>query len=134
MLEGTVSKQDYKLKMEQLDLELANTKSNIEDIQSNNTTTKYEIQRLKELKYKVGKTPINNQYTVQQVADMINEITVYPNKLIVDITVNDINYCDTDEHFDPNKEFDMGKLLPDIDTDNASGCADFSYKLPEIKL
>lgn len=47
---------------------------------------------------------------------------------------NDINYCDMDEHFDPNKEFDMSKLLPDIDTDNASGCADFSYKLPEIKL
>ena len=94
MLEGTVSKQDYKLKMEQLDLQLANTKSNIEDIQSNNTNTKLEIQRLKELKYKVGKTPINNQYSAQQVADMINEITVYSNKLIVDITVNDINYCD----------------------------------------
>lgn len=94
MLEGVISKPDYKLKMNELDLQLNNTKSNIEDIQSNNTNTKLEIQRLKEKKYKVGKTPINNQYTMQQIADMINEIVVYPNKLIVDITVNDINYCD----------------------------------------
>ena len=94
MLQDIIQAEEYKLKMDELNLQLNSIKSNIEDIQSNNTTTKYEIQRLKELKYKVGKTPINTQYSVQQVADMINEITVYPNKLIVDITVNDINYCD----------------------------------------
>lgn len=47
---------------------------------------------------------------------------------------NDIQLCDTDEHFDPEKEFDLGKLLDDIDTDDASGCVTFDYKLPKIKL
>lgn len=39
MLEGTISKEDYKLKMAELDNELNNTKTLIQDIQSNNTTT-----------------------------------------------------------------------------------------------
>lgn len=47
---------------------------------------------------------------------------------------NDIQLCDTSEHFDPQKEFDLGKLLYDIDTDDANGCVDFSYKLPQIRL
>lgn len=52
-------------------------------------------------------------------------------KIAVD---NDINFCDLDEHFDSEKEFDLGKLLNDIDTDNATGCVTFDYKLPLIKL
>lgn len=52
-------------------------------------------------------------------------------RLVVD---NDIQLCDLEEHFDAEKEFDLGKLLDDVDTDNASGCVEMSYKLPKIKL
>ena len=51
--------------------------------------------------------------------------------LLVD---NDIQLCDLDEHFDPDKEFDLGKLLADVDSENAAGCVTFDYKLPKIKL
>ena len=52
--------------------------------------------------------------------------------LLVD---SDIQLCDIDEHFDPDKEFNLSDLLDDIDTDDATGCAgDFSYKLPQIRL
>jgi len=51
--------------------------------------------------------------------------------LLVD---SDIQLCDIDEHFDPEKEFDLGKLLNDVDTDNAAGCVTFDYKLPRITL
>ena len=47
---------------------------------------------------------------------------------------NDIQLCDLEEHFDPDKEFDLGSLLDDIDTDDAYGCSTFDYKLPNIKL
>lgn len=48
---------------------------------------------------------------------------------------NDIKFCDLDEHFDTEKEFDLGNLLNNIDTDNAHDChGDFSYKLPKISL
>ena len=48
---------------------------------------------------------------------------------------NDIKFCDLDEHFDSEKEFDLGNLLDNIDTDNAHSCnGDFSYKLPKIKI
>ena len=47
---------------------------------------------------------------------------------------NDIQLCDLDWHFDPTKEFDLGKLLDDVDTDNAHGCVEFDYKLPKITL
>ena len=53
------------------------------------------------------------------------------------ITVdNPINYCDLEEHFDENKEFDLGELLNPINTDGAQGCIDvsFDYKLPKITL
>lgn len=47
---------------------------------------------------------------------------------------NEINFCDLEEHFDPNKEFDLGELLSDIDTDSANSCINFTYKLPRITL
>lgn len=48
---------------------------------------------------------------------------------------NDIQLCDLDEHFSDGKEFNLGRLLDDIDTAGAAGCReDFSYKLPRIKL
>jgi hypothetical protein len=46
---------------------------------------------------------------------------------------NPINFCDFDE-FDPKKQFPREALLPCIDTADASGCVDFSYKLPKIKF
>lgn len=51
--------------------------------------------------------------------------------LLVD---SDIQLCDIDEHFDPDKEFNLSDLLDDIDTDDATGCTNFSYKLPQIRL
>lgn len=47
---------------------------------------------------------------------------------------NDITLCDIDEHFDENKEIDISNLLSDIQTDNASGCVEFNYKLPKISI
>ena len=51
--------------------------------------------------------------------------------LLVD---SDIQLCDIDEHFDPDKEFNLSDLLDDIDTDDATGCTNFSYKMPKITL
>lgn len=45
---------------------------------------------------------------------------------------NDINFCDVDAHFDPEKEFKIEETLVDIDTDNATGCAVFDKKLPKF--
>ena len=47
---------------------------------------------------------------------------------------NQINFCDTDEHFDENKEFDIKKYLPEIETDDAQGCVVFSSKLPKFNI
>lgn len=41
---------------------------------------------------------------------------------------NLINFCDVSEHFDPDKEFNIGQYLTDIKTDDATGCAIFSEK------
>ncbi len=47
---------------------------------------------------------------------------------------NEINFCDIDEHFDENKEFDIKKYLPEIETDDAQGCVVFDNKLPKFSL
>lgn len=47
---------------------------------------------------------------------------------------NEINFCDIDEHFDEEKEFDIKKYLPEIDTDSAQGCVVFDNKLPKFSL
>ena len=47
---------------------------------------------------------------------------------------NQINFCDTDEHFDEEKEFDIKKYLPEIETDDAQGCVVFSSKLPKFNI
>lgn len=47
---------------------------------------------------------------------------------------NEIQFCDIDEHFDENKEFDIKKYLPEIETDDAQGCAIFSNKLSKFDL
>ncbi len=47
---------------------------------------------------------------------------------------NQINFCDIDEHFDENKEFDIKKYLPEIETDDAQGCVVFDNKLPKFSL
>lgn len=49
---------------------------------------------------------------------------------------NPINYCDVDEHFDPNKMFTVDNLLPIFNTDDANGCVIFNKDtlLPKIEL
>lgn len=49
---------------------------------------------------------------------------------------NPINYCNLEEHFDEEKEFDLGELLQPINTDNARGCINtvWDYKLPKFTL
>ena len=47
---------------------------------------------------------------------------------------NQITYCDTDEHFDDKKEFNINKYLPEIKTDNATGCVIFENKLSKFDL
>lgn len=47
---------------------------------------------------------------------------------------NQINFCDTDEHFDEEKAFNLQQYLPDIKTDDASGCSIFSNKLSKFDL
>ena len=47
---------------------------------------------------------------------------------------NQINFCDTDEHFDEEKEFDIKKYLPEIEPDDAQGCVVFDNKLPKFSL
>ena len=47
--------------------------------------------------------------------------------LIINVK-NEINFCDVSEHFDPDKEFNIGQYLTDIKTDDANGCAIFSEK------
>lgn len=57
-------------------------------------------------------------------------------RVTLNLTIeNPLNFCDVEEHFDPNKEFDMDKLLSDIPTDNVGGCiTTWSYKLPNFKV
>lgn len=45
---------------------------------------------------------------------------------------NDINFCDVDAHFDPEKEFKVEEPLDDINTNGADGCAVFDKKLPNF--
>lgn len=47
---------------------------------------------------------------------------------------NEINFCDVEEHFDEEKEFDIKKYLPDVETDDAQGCVVFDNKLPKFDL
>lgn len=47
---------------------------------------------------------------------------------------NEIQFCDIDEHFDEEKEFDIKKYLPEIETDDAQGCVVFDNKLPKFSL
>lgn len=48
---------------------------------------------------------------------------------------NEINFCDVDEHFNPEKEFKIDEYMSDIDTSDAEGCAVFSdKKLPNFTI
>ena len=53
--------------------------------------------------------------------------------LVIEVK-NDINYCDIEEHFDEEKEFDIKKYLPEIETDDAQGCVVFDNKLPKFSI
>jgi hypothetical protein len=45
---------------------------------------------------------------------------------------NPLNKCNIDVHFNPDKKFEIDKLLPNIPTPDPQGCILFDYKLPEI--
>jgi len=45
---------------------------------------------------------------------------------------NPLDMCNIDEHFDPDKELPLDKLLPDIPTPDPTGCVKFDFKLPKI--
>ena len=94
MLQEVISPNDYKLKMEELDLELKDTQTTIDNINSAFTTTKYQIQKLKEKKHKVLKTPINVQYSFEDICKMIKQITVNGHILKVEIVINNVEYVD----------------------------------------
>lgn len=47
---------------------------------------------------------------------------------------NPIEYCNTEEHFDEEKEFDIDNKLSNINTDNADGCTTFDFKLSKFTL
>jgi len=47
---------------------------------------------------------------------------------------NPIQLCDVNAHFDPEKQFNIEDLLPQIDLDDPSGCEVFEYKLPTFDL
>lgn len=54
--------------------------------------------------------------------------------LVVNVK-NDINFCDTEAHFDPDKEFKHDEPLDSFKTDDASGCAVFNdKKLPNFSV
>lgn len=48
--------------------------------------------------------------------------------------VNPLQFCDIEEHFDPDKEFSFDKYLNDYNTDDPNGCAIFDYKLKDFDL
>lgn len=59
----------------------------------------------------------------------------YGVRLTVNATViNEINFCLDEDYFDPEKEFKKDNLLIPIDTDDAAGCSELSYKLPKFTL
>lgn len=52
------------------------------------------MQRLKELKHKVLKTPINIQYDFKTICKMIKQIIVNYNILTIVIEINSVEYVD----------------------------------------
>ena len=92
------------------------------------------IARIRNL-YKEGETTVNVQnYSILTLQRWYDDAS-YGVRLTVNATViNEINFCMDDDYFDPNKELKKDDLLEPIDTEDASGCINFSWKLPNITL
>lgn len=92
------------------------------------------IARIRNL-YKEGDTTVNVQnYSILTLQRWYDDAS-YGVRVTVNATViNEINFCMDDDYFDPEKEFKKDNLLIPIDTDDAAGCSELSYKLPKITL
>lgn len=85
--------------------------------------------------YREGETTVNVQnYSIMTLQRWYDDNS-YGVRVTVNATViNEIGFCSDDDYFDPEKEFNKETLLQPIDTDDASGCQELSYKLPNFTL
>ena len=92
------------------------------------------IARMRNL-YKEGESTVNvYNYSIMTLQRWYDDAS-YGVRLTVNASViNEINFCLDDDYFDPEKEFNKDTLLQPIDTDDAEGCVNFSWKLPNITL
>lgn len=92
------------------------------------------IARMRNL-YMDDETTVNVQnYSILTLQRWYDDAS-YGVRLTVNATViNDINFCMDGDYFDQDKEFKKDNLLKPIDTEDASGCSELSYKLPKFTL
>lgn len=92
------------------------------------------IARMRNL-YMNDETTVNVQnYSILTLQRWYDDAS-YGVRLTVNATViNDINFCMDDDYFDKDKEFKKDNLLEHIDTEDAAGCSELSYKLPKFTL
>lgn len=92
------------------------------------------IARMRNL-YNDDETTVNVQnYSILTLQRWYDDAS-YGVRLTVNATViNEINFCMDDDYFDKEKEFKKDNLLEHIDTEDAAGCSELSYKLPKFTL
>lgn len=92
------------------------------------------IARMRNL-YMDDETTVNVQnYSILTLQRWYDDAS-YGVRLTVNATViNEINFCMDDDYFDKEKEFKKDNLLKHIDTEDAAGCSELSYKLPKFTL
>ena len=90
------------------------------------------IARMRNL-YNDDETTVNVQnYSILTLQRWYDDAS-YGVRLTVNATViNEINFCMDDDYFDKEKEFKKDNLLEHIDTEDAAGCSELSYKLPKF--
>lgn len=85
--------------------------------------------------YKEGETDVNVQsYSIMTLQRWYDDNSYGVRVTVYGSIKNEIGFCSDDDYFDPSKEFSKDTLLQPIDTDDASGCQELSYKLPNITL
>lgn len=94
LLDNTISKDAYKIKMSELDMQIDDIKVKIDNIENANTQYEYELRRLYDMKNRVAKTRIDVQYDKEEIARMIERIEVRYNTLTVHIRINGVEYVD----------------------------------------
>lgn len=92
------------------------------------------IARMRNL-YMDNETTVNVQnYSILTLQRWYDDAS-YGVRMTVNATViNEINFCLDDDYFDPDKEFRKENLIPKVDTDDAQGCVELDYKLPQFTL